>query len=121
MKFPFEFGTKLIFRLILPGAILAAALAPAVHGLMHLAGIWIRLLFTYPFEVIAWGWLIVICDMHIHMLFEGRRYWPDGLRNWMIRREKARLQKLENVDYDTNPNSRVALEAGVKLAQYPID
>jgi hypothetical protein len=88
---------------------------------MHFFGIWIRILYTYPFEVIAWGWLIVICDMRIYMLFEGRRYWPDGLRDWMIQREKARLQKLENVDYDTDPDSRIAVEAAVEYAQYPID
>lgn len=39
MKLPFEFGTKLIFRLVFPGVILAAATIPLVNALLDVAEI----------------------------------------------------------------------------------
>jgi len=117
MKFPFDFSIKLIFRLLFPGAILAAAMAPAVHAVLHGAGVLIQLQYLYPFEVIGWGWLIVLCDMQIYMLFEGRRYWPRVLHTVFIRgqeRRKDRLARIVSADEDD-------LEAAYDLGLYPID
>ena len=75
MKLPFEFGIKLIFRLVFPGAILALALTPAVRAILDASGIWIKFEYLFPIEAVAFGWMIVISDMRIYMLFEGRRYW----------------------------------------------
>jgi hypothetical protein len=84
MKFPFEFGTKLVFRLIAPGALLAAAMLPAVQFLLFALGLTIRSVYVFPFAAVAWGWMVVVCDQPIYMLFEGRRFWPRRLRDWML-------------------------------------
>jgi hypothetical protein len=121
IKFPFSFGTKLIFRIVLPGALLAAVMAPLVHAVMRMLGVDIRLLYTFPFEAIAWGWLIVTWDMFIYMLFEGRRFWPDWLRRFMIGREQARLDKLSAIVDGAGADRRAQLEAGVEYTRYPMD
>src|SRR5258707_794247 len=121
MKLPFEFGTKLIFRLVFPGAILAAALAPAVHGVLHALNIWIKIEYLLPFEAIAWGWIIVLCDMRIYMLFEGRRYWPHRLRQLLVECQKRRLAALRNIIDAPTAARRRYLEACVEYELYPID
>jgi hypothetical protein len=122
MKLPFAFGIKLIFRLVLPGAILAAALAPAVHGLLHAFGIWIKIQYLFPFEIIAWGWIIVVCDMRIYMLFEGRRYWPRRLRQLLVQHRQQQLSKLKDiVDAPPMADRRRYDEACVEYGLYPID
>ena len=120
MKLPFEFGTKLLFRLVFPGAILAAALAPAVHALLHAMGIWIKIQFAYPFEAVIWGWLVVVCDMPIYMLFEGRRFWPNFLRQALLKREELRLKRVKDLT-DSPARSRNYLEASVEYGLFPAD
>jgi hypothetical protein len=95
MKLPLEFATKFVFRLLLPGAALAAAMVPLVHWVMQKCGVGVKVEYLFPFEVIAWGWLITVGDMSIYMLFEGRRYWPPFLRRWMLAHEEKRLATLE--------------------------
>lgn len=121
MKLPFDVGIKLIFRLVLPGAILAAALAPAVHGLLHALGIWIQIQYLFPFEVIAWGWAIVVCDMRIYMLFEGRRYWPARLRQWLVHYRERQLKTLNDIIDAPPVDHRRYLEASVDYGLYPVD
>jgi hypothetical protein len=122
MKLPFEFGTKLIFRLVFPGVILAAATMPLVNALLDFADIRIKIEYLFPVETIAWGWLVVVCDMHIYMLFEGRRYWPDLIRRFFKSREETRLQKLRAIPKPPEgQDRRKFLEAGVEIGQYPID
>jgi hypothetical protein len=84
MKLPFDFSIKFIFRLVLPGVVLAAAFVPAVHAFLHALGIWIKFEYLFPIEVIAWGWVVVVSDTPIYMLFEGRRYWPAPLRKLLM-------------------------------------
>src|SRR5262245_27523042 len=96
MKLPLEFATKFVFRLVFPGAILAAAATPLARWTLQSCGIPLKIEYLYPIELIFLGWLIVISDMHIYMLFEGRRYWPNALRNLMVDCESKRLQKIEN-------------------------
>src|SRR5258707_9551908 len=97
MKLPFEFGPKLIFRLVFPGVVLAAATTPLVNELLDIAAMPVKFEYLFPIETIAWGWLVVVCDMHIYMLFEGRRYWPEAIRGFFMHRERVRLQKLRAV------------------------
>ena len=100
MKFPFDF-IKLIFRLIFPGVILGSVMVPATHAALNAAGLPIELKYAYPFEVIAWGWLIVISDMHIYMLFSrGRRYWPPPLSKLFKRFQEIRLNRLRKIIFD---------------------
>jgi hypothetical protein len=119
MKLPFEFGTKLIFRLVFPGVILAAVTTPLVDALLDVSGIWINTEYLFPLETIAWGWLVVVSDMQIYMLFEGRRYWPAAIRKFFVWRESVRLKRLSDVAPDKD--RRRFLEAGVEIGQYPTD
>jgi len=119
MKFPFTFDTKLIFRLLLPGLLLAAAMAPWVHGAMHALGIWIKLQYALPVEAIVWGFAIVMSDMPIYMLFEGRRYWPGPLYEFMRAREDKRRLALVAIMEREGPNTRRGLEAGVEHSKFP--
>lgn len=121
MKLPFEFNTRLIFRLVLPGAILAAAALPFIQAVLRGAGIWIKAEFVYPAAIVLCGWLIVACDMRIYMAFEGRRYWPRRLRTWAVDRERQRLQRLAGILDAPNVDRRRFLEAGVEYSHYPLD
>ena len=122
MKLPFEFGTKLIFRLVFPGVILALATTPLVDGLLDLAHTSVKFEYQFPIETIVWGWLVVVCDMYIYMLFEGRRFWPDALRAFCVRREKARLNRLLAVPVPAEGEDRGRyLEAAVNIGQFPVN
>jgi hypothetical protein len=121
MKFPFSFDTKLIFRLILPGLLLAVTMAPWVHWAMHAVGIWIKLQYALPVEAIAWGFAIVMSDMPIYMLFEGRRYWPGPLYRFFRDRENKRRLALIAIMDKEGPVTRRGLEAGVEHSKFPID
>jgi hypothetical protein len=121
MKLPLEFGIKLVFRLVFAGVILAAALVPAVHGAVHALGIAIKAEYLFPVEVILCGWAVLICDMRIYMLFEGRRYWPAWAKKLSTHSEQKRLKKLGDVLADTGVDRRRYLEAGVEFALFPVD
>jgi hypothetical protein len=122
MKLPFEFGTKLVFRLVFPGVILAAATTPLVNAVLDITEIRLKIEYLFPIETLAWGWLVVVCDMHIYMLFEGRRYWPDVIRRVFLRREEARLQRLRAIAKSSEgKDRRKFLETSVEIGQYPID
>src|SRR5690348_8279610 len=95
MKLPFEFGTKLIFRLVFPGAVIAIAMMPLVNAILAALNVLVSPEIAIPIEIVGWGWLIALSDMHIYMIFEGRRYWPIWLRVVLTRRENERLNKLQ--------------------------
>lgn len=123
MKLPFSFGTKLIFRLVLPGLLLALLLAPLTDTFIRLAGYSIPITTRLPFEMVFWGWLVVVLDMPIYMLLEGRRFWPSRLRNWGVKGERARLKKLIEA---ANPATRRENDAAftevlLELSYFPID
>lgn len=91
MKIPFEFGTKLIFRLLFPGIILTLGVMPLVLTAVDY-GQWTKSLeYVLGFTVVLLGWLVTISDMPIYMLFEGRRYWPSPLWRFFLWREQRRL------------------------------
>ena len=120
MKFPFDFSVKLVFRLVLPGIILAAAMVPTVHAALRGLGFPDKLQYAFPLEVIAWGWAIIISDMPIYMLYEGRRYWPSGVRRLFIWFQVRRLKKLKHAVFHEPVGSRAYLEASVEYGNYPI-
>jgi hypothetical protein len=113
MKLPLDFGIKLVFRLVFAGVILAAALVPAVHGAVHALGIGIKAEYLFPVEVIFCGWAVMICDMRIYMLFQGRRYWPAWASKRSTQSEQKRLNRLR----DALPDA----EAGVEFGLFPVD
>jgi hypothetical protein len=120
MKLPLEFNIKLIFRLVFAGVILATALFPATRTVADAFGIKIGTEFLFPGMVILWGWAVLICDMRIYMLFEGRRHWPDWIRKPFISSETRRLTRLEKIILDPEIGRRRYLEAGVELSLFPI-
>ena len=94
MKLPFAFNLKLVFRLLLPGLLLALGFFPLIKTLLDLAWKGISDVYIFTLSVIILGWLVVILDMPIYIAFEGRRYWPKFLRNRLVKREIDRLDKL---------------------------
>src|ERR1700745_1633879 len=95
MKLPFDFGLKLIFRLLVPGFILSLGFLPLLNFILSLYHWTDKFDYIFVLLLIFLGWLIVISDMWVYMIFEGRRGWPAFLRRNFIRREKLRLSKLE--------------------------
>lgn len=94
MKFPFDFNVTLVFRLVLPGLVLAIALTPLMDGLATLLGQKFAPATALPIAAIVLGWLVVLLDSPIYMAFEGRRFWPSRLRALGHRNEKARLARI---------------------------
>jgi hypothetical protein len=121
MKLPFDFSIALIFRLVFPGVILAAALLPGLQALLLALGIAIKFSYIFPVEVIACGWAIVVSDMTIYMLFEGRRYWPSCISELLTWCQQRRLDRLSAIVLDEKAEGRRFLEAGVEYALYPVD
>ena len=122
MKFPFTFGTKLVFRLIFPGVVLAAGVAPLIHTLIDSVGIAAKFVHLFPIEVIFWGWVVVLLDMQIYMAFEGRRYWPQRLWKYFFQREQRRLRAIESRrKKHRDGDRRKYLEASTELSRFPMD
>jgi hypothetical protein len=93
MKLPLTFGSdQLLFRLVMPGLVLALVLWPAVGSID--GGPVDPLFYLAPVALFG-GWLLGLCDTQIYMLYQGRRYWPMWLRGWALRREQRRLRRLE--------------------------
>lgn len=105
MKLPFEFGLKLFFRLVVPGFLLSLGLWPVGFFLIDLGGWQIKHEYVFSVSIVLAGVLIMISDMPLYMLFEGRRYWPGPFRLWFVRREQNRLNALKAKATVTKLNS----------------
>lgn len=64
------------------------------------------------------GWLIVLLDHPIYMLYEGRLWWPQWLRNLAIAQQEARLAKIIRRGADKDDPQH--LEWELKERDYPI-
>jgi hypothetical protein len=120
MKLPLDFSLKLVFRLVFAGVILAAAFFPATRAIAEASNIKIKTEFLFPIAVILWGWIVLICDMRIYMLFEGRRYWPARLRELLLRSEQRRLAGLLKIVNKPGSDRRRYLEASVEYGLFPV-
>ena len=121
MKLPFSFSLKFVFRLLLPGLIVAIVLLPLINTLLPLQYS-SSLGYVFTISVIFLGWLFVVLDMPIYMAFEGRRYWPNWLWDFFKRREEKRLQGLlqkRDVSKETDP--RTYQETYFKLLSFPLN
>jgi hypothetical protein len=94
VKAPFDFGVGYVLRLIAPSAILAAALFPIGLILREIAYPTLGDTPTFAVLALVAGFALLLLDMPIYMLLEGRRYWPAGLRNWGIARQARRLARM---------------------------
>ncbi|HEX6648714.1 MAG TPA: hypothetical protein VF075_04225 [Pyrinomonadaceae bacterium] len=133
MKLPFEFGIKLIFRLVLPGFLLTLGLYPPLMTLRDRAGWTIDVEYLLVFSMIITGWLLLTLDQPIYMFLEGRRFWLRPIRTIFIWTEDRRLKKLkvaEDKFYELsqastggkkqNYNQRY-VEASVEKRKFPLD
>lgn len=132
MKLPFDLGIKLVFRLLVPGFLLLLGLIPILNTALRWAGWDVQREYVYVLTVILAGWLVVILDMQIFMLFEGRRYLPARLAERLRTREEkrcARLQQFVDSYLDgvrrgaaqTPARERKYLESLVELRNFPVD
>jgi hypothetical protein len=132
MKLPFEFGTKFIFRLVLPGLTLALLTLQPMAAIIAVLGWQVTQEVLVGVLAVVYGWLIVIADMHIYIWFEGRRYWPGLLRRCFCWDEFARLVALRKSVRRNRPRNwrkntkspadeRAYREASVELRRFPID
>jgi hypothetical protein len=122
VKLPFDFATKFILRLILPGALFAALLWPLAAAAVAALGPQAPPAIVIPVLILVTGWLTLLLDMPIYMLFEGRRFWPGGLRARLVKREEKRLQRL--IDGRTaakkKKDSARASELAVDTLDFPL-
>ena len=125
MKLPFDFGVKLFFRLLLPGVLLTLGLSPLLFMLWDWIGETFRpylIKDEIAFFVVAilLGWIVIVCDMPIYMIFEGRRYWPKRLWTFFYKLEKKRLARIKEILKTYDPRSNEYLEASVELKAFPV-
>lgn len=120
MKLPFEFGSKFILRLLLPGATFGAASMPLALTFRDALGLQgIDDVTAFAVVAILFGWLILLLDMPLYMLFEGRRYWPDRLRRWGVRREERRLEWIGRNADDKKRTDRVEYQI-MRADEFPL-
>lgn len=119
MKLPFDFGIRFVLRLAAPGALLSATCLPIVRKFASIIypGLGDTALFI-TFGLI-FGLALLLLDMPIYMLLEGRRFWPDWLRKWAVRRQQRRVERL------MSEAERIAgqpkIELHIQAYRYPID
>ena len=133
MKLPFEFGIKLIFRLVLPGFLLTLGLYPAIVTLRENAGWTISVEYLLVFNIIITGWLLLTLDQPIYMFLEGRRFWLPPIRAIFLWRERTRLEKVIRAEAkfyqlsEASTGSRKHnyfqrhIEASVEKRKFPLD
>ncbi|HEX6371132.1 MAG TPA: hypothetical protein VF006_19595 [Longimicrobium sp.] len=127
MKLPLDFGIKLFFRLLLPGFLLTLGLLPLLLTMIDLIGLERQHEVAFVVSMIIVGWMIVMADMPIYMLMEGRHGWPVQVKQKFINGETNRLANI-NRDIDAfyavdNPDDglrRKWLEASVKKRSFPL-
>jgi hypothetical protein len=122
MKLPFDFGVKLFFRLLLPGFFLTLGFSPILLTMLDQVGWSGRYEIAFIVSIMLMGWVLIVLDMPIYMLLEGRRLWPNFLWSFFfslekkrLKRIKERLRKLEHID------RKKYLEASVELRKFPIN
>jgi flagellar biosynthesis regulator FlaF len=123
MKLPFDFGTKLIFRLGLPGLLLAITTAPLIFAFAHIIRVDVDWLEVLVLGTLFWGWLISLADMPIYMIYEGRRFWPRPFREWGLARERRRLARIQqNTTAElARIDRRLFLENSIELLNFALD
>ncbi len=122
MKLPFSFSLKFVFRLLLPGFITALGLAPALQLILQRLSVKFPVEWAFLLACVVLGWIFVILDMQIYMVFEGRRFWPRFLKRFLVSQERKRLRHLKSIVRDSQIEDRERyLEASVELRRFPMD
>lgn len=133
MKLPFDLGVKFIFRLLAPGFVLSLGLYPLLAGLRDASGVEVRVEYLFIGSMLLMGWLVVLLDQPIYMIFEGRRFWPPWLWTLFYQIEQQRLAELlkleENsyklskskVGYKKKLFDKQNVEAWVQIRCFPLN
>lgn len=125
MKLPFSFSLKFVFRLLFPGFIVSLALCPILKTITESLIPDIQPGHILILSTILTGWLFMVLDMQIYMLIEGRRYWPNFLREKFLKSERQRLSKLlEKYDEARSVKHKDRtkyIELSVELRRFPLD
>jgi|WetSurMetagenome_2_1015567.scaffolds.fasta_scaffold40954_3 hypothetical protein len=120
MKFPFSLSLKLVFRLLLPGFIVMVALFPVVQAIFKYANLDISSETIFSVGIVLIGYLFIIFDMHIYMLFEGRRYLP--FYDCFLKLERRRLYHFKKLEKKyRNSGEPIYGEISVELRRFPIN
>ena len=106
MKLPFDFGVKLIFRLILPGFLLSLGFLPLLRLVLQIEGWSDKWEYAFVVMIIILGWTIIISDMPIFMLMEGRRFWPKFINDFGKRRLNQKLKQLKTKTEHADPQTQ---------------
>lgn len=134
MKLPFDLGIKLVFRLLVPGLFLALALLPVINTVLEFGGWASKFEYVFVLVVIFIGWLVIVSDMPLYMLFEGRRFWPERLWVYFVSRGGKRVRDLQGrlnayrresedtglPEVKRERAKRKMLETYVELRRYPV-
>lgn len=118
MKLPFDLGARFILRLAAPGIILSGVALPILRRISQIIYPGLDDWILYVGFAFAFGFALLLLDMPIYMLLEGRRYWPSWLRDWGTSRQQSALSMLEYASQQSQANS---LEIDLKIMSYPID
>lgn len=123
MKMPFSFGARLIFRMVLPGLLFSIVSIPMYIWVCERTSLLYDPITYIPFSAVAFGWLVLLSDMHIYMLFEGRRYWPEWIRRRSLAHESKRLGNLiqSKETLKEGGNHPAYLEAAIKTTYFPLE
>lgn len=123
MKLPFDFSLKFVFRMLLPGFIISLAGIPVLQTCIESLNVNFQTDYAFLLSVVVIGWLFPVLDMHLYMIYEGRRYWPARMHKFFLKREKRRLEKLRQrsktfIETDQRDKQR---EVSVELRRFPMD
>jgi hypothetical protein len=119
LKLPFDFGIRFILRLVAPGALLAGICLPAVRALGGVIYPGVSDAVLYIAAGLVFGFGLLLLDMPIYMLLEGRRFWPGTIRNRGTAWQGARLASLRRKSSSQAGSMRI--EYDILIAQYPVD
>lgn len=135
MKLPVSFGSRLFYRVLLPGGIIAATIAILFKPVLTVGETPLTTSIIFFVITTGIGLLFLLLDRPIYMLVEGRRYWPARLWRLGIRLERRRLLNLHRVmrrcdrkRKSVNPEAdqiadfdRAYHEAAAQTADFPLD
>jgi hypothetical protein len=119
VKLPFDFGIRFLLRLVAPGALLAAICLPLTRVLADLAYPALDDDVLFITSGLIFGFSLLLLDMPIYMVFEGRRFWPDWLRSIGVARQSRRVDQLKKRADAASGIMQVELD--ILAHQYPID
>lgn len=119
MKLPFDFGIRFVLRLVAPGALLSGIFLPLVREVAGVIYPGLGDAVLYIAFGLVFGFALLLLDMPIYMLLEGRRFWPGPIRRWAIDRQQARLRRIVAKANAADKSRQVELD--IQAYRYPID